>query len=275
MEQESSHHQRSHEDLIRRLAYLEQWRELAIRPSMDDAFAEDHDLLLVLVGRPTDHDEDDDDEEEYPAGVGDDLPELTRRCLAARQTANAHLPLSIGPNDAYLEVRTSGIPGAGQGLFVIGGGGDTPPPSSSGHHRGGFAVGETICYYYGHVHNYRSAATLADRSYLLHIHGNLLVDAGPLPFILARYINDPCHEGTVNVKFVPDIQQQRVAVVAFKYLEIGQELFVDYGDAYWSQQQPTMGYSYCEEPMISSSSLLLLSSASTAAVTPSPHDQKE
>jgi hypothetical protein len=243
--------QRSHEDLTRRLVYLEQWRELAIRPSMDDAFAEDHDLLLLG--------NDDDDDEEYP--VGDDLPELTRRCLDARQTANAHLPLSIGPNDAFLEVRTSHIPGAGLGLFVIGGG--TP---SSG--RGGFAVGEIVCYYYGHVHNYRSAATLVDRSYLLHVHGNILIDAGPLPSILARYINDPCHAGTVNVKFVPEIKQQRIAVVAFKFLNIGQELFVDYGDAYWSQQEPTHGHSYCEEP-----SLLL---SSTAAVTsPPPHDKKE
>jgi SET domain len=271
MAQEESS-QRSHEDLTRRLAYLEQWRELAIRPSMDDAFAEDHDLLSLLGGErgPTDEDgnDDDDDEYEYPAG-GDDLPELTRRCLAARQTANAHLPLSIGPNDAFLEVRTSRIPGAGKGLFVIGG-----LPSC----RGGFAVGETICYYYGHIHNYRSAATLTDRSYLLHVHGNILIDAGPLPSILARYINDPCHEGTVNVKFVPEINQQRIAVVAYKDLAIGQELFVDYGDAYWSQQHPTMGYSYCEKPMIPSSSLLLLSSSSassTAAVTIPPHDKKE
>jgi hypothetical protein len=215
----------SYQDLMRRLAYLEQWRELAIRPSMDKAFPEDHDLLVVRSRGDGSAEEDEEDV------VEDDLPELTRRCLDVRRRSNALLPPPPkGPHDAFLEVRASHIPGAGLGLFV-------------GTQRG-WTAGEIICYYYGHIHTYQSAtATLTDRSYLLHVHGNVLLDAGPIVSVKARYINDPRNEDMVNVQFVPEPPELRVAVVAIKAIHSGQELFVDYGEAYWSQQ-PTLGRPY-------------------------------
>jgi hypothetical protein len=222
----------SYHDLMRRLAYLEQWRELAIRPSMDDAFPEDHDLLGGR-SRGDGSEEEEEEEEEEEDVVDDDLPELTRRCLDVRRRANALLPLPPkGPHDAFLEVRTSHIAGAGLGLFV-------------GTQRGRWTAGEIVCYYYGHIHTYQSAAAiLTDRSYLLHVHGNVLLDAGPIVSVKARYINDPCNEDMVNVQFVPEPQELlRVAVVAIKTIYSGQELFVDYGEAYWSQQ-PTLGRPY-------------------------------
>jgi SET domain len=191
----------SYKDLTRRLAYLEQWRELAIRPS--DPFPDDHDLLC---------------------NPDDDMQELKRRCLDVRHQANSSLPVQNGPYDDCLEPKLSKIPGAGFGLFVT--------------TQRRFNVGEILCYYYGHVHNYHSAATLKDRSYLMLIRGDVLVDAGPLPHVKARYINDSRHEPTYNVKFVPE--QERSAVVAIMPIEPGQELYADYGEGYWSQQ-PTFG----------------------------------
>lgn len=187
--------ERGYDELSRRLAYLEKWRELAERPV--SSFPEDYDLL---------HQQE------------DDLEELTRRCLRARSLANSCLPIDAGPFDSYLEARASKIPTAGLGLFTT----------------RTFVTGETICYYFGHIHNYHSAKQLVNRDYLMLVQGDVLVDPGPIPAIKARYINDPLNDALVNVRFVPETT--RSAVVALRVIDKGEELFVDYGQGYWAQQ---------------------------------------
>lgn len=195
----------------RRLHQLEQWLELAIRPSLDDLVdASDGDLLR------------DDD------GI-DDLIELQKRCNEACQVRNdlwtscssvrAHHVML----DDELQPLPSQVPEAGLGLFF------KPKDTNKC-----ICQGETICYYWGHVHNFRSAKQLRNRSYLMLVQGHALVDPGPLLFIKARYINDPCNELLYNVQFSPE--QNRSAVIATRDIEPGEELFVAYGDAYWTQQ---------------------------------------
>jgi hypothetical protein len=189
--------------LKRRLEMLELWRELAIRPKRDECF-DDLDLL----------------EREL-----DDCEELSRRSLKARQLMNGNLPAVEDERDQDLVPRPSGIPKAGLGLYF-------EPINQEP-----MLKGETICYYSGHIHNYHSAKSLKDRSYLMRI-GDVLVDPGPLPEIKARYINDPLDEHYVNCKFVPG--ELRAAVVATRVIEPTEELYVSYGDGYWAQHD-TLG----------------------------------
>ena len=92
--------------------------------------------------------------------------------------------------------------------------------------------GEIICYYWGHIHNFHSAKLLVDKSYLMLVQGDVLVDPRPLLHIKARYINDPLNEKYVNCKFVPE--KFRSAVVMTRKIRHGEELFVSYGEAYWA-----------------------------------------
>jgi hypothetical protein len=142
---------------------------------------------------------------------------------------NANLPPAEQACDDDLSPRQSGIPGAGLGLFY------TPSIRDPAGSVGGAVVssGDTLCYMTGHLHTFHSAKTVTDRTYLLLLHGDNLVDSGPLLQIKARYINDPLNENYVNCKFVPE--QDRAAVVATRDIEIGEELFVSYGPGYWSQ----------------------------------------
>jgi SET domain-containing protein len=68
------------------------------------------------------------------------------------------------------------------------------------------------------------------------VSGDVFVDPGPLPHVKARYINDPLNEEYVNCKFVPEPKFSRCAVVATRDIECGEELFVSYGEAYWSDR---------------------------------------
>lgn len=98
-------------------------------------------------------------------------------------------------------------------------------------------TGTVICYYTGHYHNYQSAKTLKDFSYLMCVSGDLLVDPGPCPDVKARYINDPISTDLVNCKYVPEPHHYRSAVVATRTIQPGEELLVSYGEAYWVQQK--------------------------------------
>lgn len=185
----------------RRLRYLDLWRELAIRPLRDECHAEDLPLLHAQV---------------------DDCSELLKRCLHVRKLQNDSLPPHTLVMDDDLYPDTSSIANAGLGLYV-------------GNSRR-IQRGQTICYYCGHVHNFHSSQRLVDKSYLMLVSGDIFVDPGPLPQVKARYINDPLNEVHVNCKFVPEPTYFRCAIVATRDIQCGEELFVSYGEAYWSNQ---------------------------------------
>jgi SET domain len=57
----------------------------------------------------------------------------------------------------------------------------------------------------------------------------------------ARFINDCLQEDSYNVKFVLDERTERAQVVTLREIEIGEELYVSYGQAYWDSQEATTG----------------------------------
>lgn len=163
----------------------------------------------------------------------DDLNELEKRCLEIRNEMNEKLPPHELVLDNMLVVKDSSIPNAGSGLFY------EPFLSSSsqpGNKSNVIHSGTTICYYTGHRHNFLSQKYLSDKSYLMNVAGEILVDPGPVLSIKARYINDPLNDNFVNCKFVPEPSSFRCAVVATRDIMPEEELFVSYGEIYWSQQ---------------------------------------
>lgn len=175
---------------------------IIVRPSQHNCFPEDLDLL---------HDE------------CDDLDELRSRCLKVREQMNDCLPPHDHALDDQLVVKISSIPYAGKGLF-----------NETGRT---IKAGSTVCYYTGHRHNFKSQQSLQDKSYLLNVAAEIFVDPGPILAIKARYINDPLNEKIINCTFVPQPEHFRCAVVAKRDISPGEELFVSYGDQYWSQQK--------------------------------------
>ncbi|GMF29300.1 unnamed protein product [Phytophthora lilii] len=117
-----------------------------------------------------------------------------------------------------VEVRESGIPGAGKGLFAT----------------RKLLEGSTICEYTGVVLPNQAAWKLQDKSYLMKLGDGKYVDALNCPEVKARYIND-CrgHRGGFNVRFEKRPQEDKADVVAMRDIEPGEELFVDYGRLYW------------------------------------------
>ena len=190
------------ENLWFRLEALEKWNELAIRPALSDCHPSDVDLLEQEV---------------------DDIAELQRRCVLVRQEMNENLPPVEQVLDRLLVPKPSGISGAGLGLFY-------DPQTSPADP---IQPGTTLCYYTGHLHNFRSSRDLQDKSYLMMVQGEVLVDPGPVKSIRARYINDPLNEDLTNCKYVPD--GFRSAVISTKTIEAGEELFASYGEIYWTQ----------------------------------------
>eukprot|EP00551_Chaetoceros_affinis_P007175 CAMPEP_0203669184 /NCGR_PEP_ID=MMETSP0090-20130426/5624_1 /ASSEMBLY_ACC=CAM_ASM_001088 /TAXON_ID=426623 /ORGANISM="Chaetoceros affinis, Strain CCMP159" /LENGTH=173 /DNA_ID=CAMNT_0050533803 /DNA_START=169 /DNA_END=687 /DNA_ORIENTATION=+ len=172
---------------------------------------------------------------------------------------NDHLPPHELALDDMLVVAKSCIPNAGNGLFY-----QQPSSSSSSVSTSSvstsseilpmselaaappptatttttmtsipIASGTTICYYTGHRHNFLSQKYISDKSYLMNVASDIMVDPGPLLSIKARYINDPLNPNYVNCTFVPEPELFRSAVVAKRDIYPGEELYVSYGDIYW------------------------------------------
>ncbi len=205
----------SFEQICHRLKYLERWKEIAIRPSVEECHVDDEEMLNEEI---------------------DDLVELSKKCLDARKQLNANLPPHELALDHLLKVEDSGIENAGKGLFYV-------PDSKSDV----IPCNTIVCYYTGHRHNNFSQKHLSDKSYLLNVAGDLFVDPEPTPFIKARYINDPLNSAAANCKFVPDPTKYRCSVVSTREIKANEELFLSYGEFYWSQQN-TNGkvYSPCK-----------------------------
>lgn len=203
--------------IYNRLNYLELWKELAVRPTVEQCHDDDQDLL---------------------SSDADDLTLLSERCLAVRQQLNQSLPPHDLALDHLLQVKDSNIPNAGKGLFFY------AASNKSESHDAQNALTDNIipcntiiCYYTGHIHNNFSQRHLVkDKSYLMNVAGDLFVDPRPMTSIKARFINDPLNPDAVNCTFVPEPDHRRCAVVASKDIQSGEELFVSYGDFYWSQQ---------------------------------------
>lgn len=215
---------------------IEDWIELAVRPI---EIHPDDRCLLANHGN-TENDED---------GCIDDLGRLRKQCSLVQNLFNDQLSkLSVETTqwESSLVVQTSQIPGAGMGLFY------QPISHQEKSERKDkndgkiiLPSGSVICYYTGIVHTHSSASGLEDKSYLMWIRGNTLVDPRTLLHIKARYINDPLNDTLVNCAFCPaklpnnnEAHEDaiRTWVVATRDIYPGEELFVRYGDVYWSKQ---------------------------------------
>lgn len=194
----------------RRFEMLENWRELAIRPTSTKDLRPNEMYLL-------EHE-------------NDDCCMLRHLCELARQDVNRNSPFLRGDYEEYLVARPSTIPESGMGLFY------EPPKCHLDCKNESTLIQKDsiLCYYYGHLHNFHSAKQLKDKTYLLCVRDDILVDPGPLFHIKARYINDPLNEEYVNCQYKPE--RFWSVVVATKTIHPGEELFVSYGDAYWNQQ---------------------------------------
>jgi|UniRef100_K3XAI0 hypothetical protein len=127
-------------------------------------------------------------------------------------------PEKLQNDDCGVEVRASRVPNAGSGLFA------------TRRH----AQGSVICAYTGQVHANAAAWKLADKSYLMKLGPNKYVDALHAPNVLARYIND-CRGkcGGYNVEFEKLPDEDKALVIAMRDIDVGEELFVNYGRFYW------------------------------------------
>jgi hypothetical protein len=179
---------------------------------------------------------------------GDDLKLLSKKCLQVRQDMNQnHLPSHELALDDELMVKKSRIPNAGKGLFYepLPNDYDEEEESNNDRSNGGMnsssrkntkqqqiSKGSILCFYTGHRHNFHSQKYLVDKSYLLHVGRDMLVDPRETLQIKARYINDPLNEALVNCKFVPDPDEYRCKVVATRTIDPGEELYISYGDIY-------------------------------------------
>ncbi|VEU41955.1 unnamed protein product [Pseudo-nitzschia multistriata] len=240
-------------ELWQRFKMLEKWNELAIRPeSPEDCHTDDRFLLS-----PNANDKHTGD------GLADDLLALRKQFSHVRYLLNQHISTLAVETTSWekdLVVRPSQIRKAGMGLYYI----PSQKVEVTSVAAPSIPKDSLICYYTGHVHTHSSSRELPieERSYLMWIRDNTLVDPGPIPSITARYINDPLNENLVNCRYVPTVltvsgshyhsegygrggddpheDTIRLAVYTTRTIQSGEELFVSYGDAYWNQQ-PTAG----------------------------------
>ena len=189
----------------KRLDYLEIWRELGVRPGITECTEEDKALLSAKI---------------------DDLGVLGVRCDEARKQLNDAIPTHVTMYERDLVVDDSFIECAEKGLFY------RPSAFSSSV----LPMGATICFYYGDIHTFRSSNRLLNKSYLMLLDGDILVDSSSHLNVLARFINDPINEKYYNCRFEPDAEQFRSKIVATRDIHPDEELFAPYGEAYWSQQ---------------------------------------
>lgn len=141
---------------------------------------------------------------------------------------------SNSPLDQRLVVQDSTIVDAGLGLFN----GSTRP----------ILKGETVCHYTGLIHNHQSKREQEDQSYMASVgyvnsfDEDVFVDPKSVLGVKARYMNDPIDHSLTNVKWgehTTDVAKDWVCVgigiIATKNIAPEEEIFVSYGDEYWSQ----------------------------------------
>lgn len=115
-----------------------------------------------------------------------------------------------------MKIQLSNIPNSGNGLFV-----DRP-----------YKKGEIICDYYGSKHTRKSSLQIVDKSYLMRLGPDRYID-GKDSDCMAKYINDIRNDGKYNVCFIKLPKLGIAQVVALVDIQVGEELYVDYGKMYW------------------------------------------
>lgn len=123
-----------------------------------------------------------------------------------------------------LRVGPSLIPGAGLGVFA------------TRYHP----KGSTVAIYYGDV---MDADAIADASrpdwdikyaYSMELAPGVWIDALRHPTCIARYLNDNIDRNKYNVTWVRRPALLIAEVVALRDIEAGEEVYVSYGDEYWT-----------------------------------------
>ena len=100
------------------------------------------------------------------------------------------------------------------------------------------AKDEVICRYYGCALRTTAALRLADKAYLMRLGEQSYVDSREYRHCFARYINDCRNPAGYNATFVkyPSHPEHGpcALVVASRAINVGEEIFVNYGPRYWS-----------------------------------------
>lgn len=122
--------------------------------------------------------------------------------------------------EKHLEIKESGIPGAGKGLFT----------------NVFIAKGTRITEYKGRITTWKEVQNDDTNFYIFFVSQKHVIDASKHKKVLARYINDA--KGLTRVKGVTNNTEfvknkYRVFVEATKDIKAGSELCVGYGKEYW------------------------------------------
>lgn len=122
---------------------------------------------------------------------------------------------------AWLEVKKSGLPGAGRGLFA----------------RRTFNKGRRITEYKGRLCRWRDvAAADATNPYLMRVNRLWAIDARPAVHTLGRYANDAAGTPGKNSRHNNAIYVtvgRRCYLEATKTISRGEEVLVSYGPSFW------------------------------------------
>ena len=114
-------------------------------------------------------------------------------------------------------VRRSKLKGAGDGLFAL-----RP-----------FKEGDKICDYRGQVLSLRKALEAENRDYIMCLGLNCHVDASNAFDVPGRYVNDNFDTTHLNAEFRKQKHLFKATLVATKSINVGDEIYASYGQAYW------------------------------------------
>lgn len=127
-------------------------------------------------------------------------------------------PLHVDDEKDGTQVRPSLVPDAGLGLFAL-----RP-----------FEPGELLGEYAGHLMTSWQHQRTPDWTYVAAAGPDRFVDAGPYPFVKARYINHHFDPDKINAQYV-DAPGHRILVHARRPIRSGEEIYADYGPRYWNR----------------------------------------
>ena len=191
----------TYETCVSYLGELERWLDTGERPTKL-YFKDDRGILNL----------------EEDGMYGEAAAMLSKRCQVVRCLLWSLMPAP--PRDEHLTVKDSWLGGqSGLGLFA----------------ENDLRKDTVVCYYTGQEHSMKTSRRLDDRSYLNQVSENLFVDPKPCPNIKARYINDCINPNGYNCYYKSNQSKRCVEVRAMRNIRKGEELFVSYGELYWSQ----------------------------------------